>query len=104
MAGRWGGIGGRTFRIGRCEHVAVAFSEGIGAVSIELAAGIDDGLITFDQQRLHGLRPRLSVLLKSPFQLAQVVGIAEGMEAIVAEVGFPVVVADHVATGVGHRY
>lgn len=38
----------------------------------------------------------LTILFTGTFQLAQVVGIAEGVEAIVAEVGFPVVVAENV--------
>jgi len=91
MAGRGAWVGRGAFLVGQFEQPSIAFSEGIGIFVIKLAAGIRDGSVTFDQQVLHGLGPGLAVLFKGPFEFPQVMGVAQGMEAIVAEVGFPVV-------------
>lgn len=45
-------------------------------MGIEWAAGIDNGVMTVDQQVLHNVGPGLAVLFEGPFKLAQVVGIA----------------------------
>ena len=65
---------------------------GVGKGLELCGAGVGDGLLDGEQVVDHGLGPNLLVLLVEEDEFAQQVGVAEGVGAVVFEVGFPEVV------------
>ena len=101
-APRWRvvGIGWRAFGVVLLQQGSVADSKYVGVLGGETPPGRVNRLIALDQQVLQGFRPGLAVLLEGPFQFAQLVGVAQAVEAVVAKIGFLVVMAQQaVETG-----
>ena len=53
-----------------------------------------DCLVNLFEKDIHMLCPRLPVLLPSPFKLAQVMGVAQGMRLTIVKVGLPVIMTE----------
>lgn len=52
-------------------------------------------LVDLFQKNGHGLRPLLTILLKGPFKLPQVMGIAQSVRTVVTVVWLPVVMTEN---------
>ena len=63
--------------------------------SIETAVGVMDRLIGLFEQYTELLCPLLAILLPGPLQFAEMVGVAQGVQPTVVEIGFPVIVTEN---------
>jgi hypothetical protein len=82
----------RAFAIASGQDIAVAAAELFGGGFIQATTSLDGGVVNFQQQQTHLQRPPLAVLLGCAFEFAQVMRVAEEVQAVELKVGFPVVV------------
>ena len=72
----------RAFAIASGQDIAVPAEELFGGGFVQAAAGLDGGVVGFQQQQLHLQGPPLPILLPCAFEFAQVVSVAEEVFAV----------------------
>ncbi len=91
-----GSLGPGILRVAFVDDAIVSGKEedflGVGKALEMGAAGCGDGSFGSEQAVDHGLGPGLVLLLVEEDEFAQQVGVADGVLAVVVEVGFPKVV------------
>ena len=82
-----------AFQFAAAEDLAVAAAEGVGGGFAEACAGFEGADVDFEQERVHVEGPALVVVDPGAFEFAQVMGVAQAMQAGELEVGLQMVVA-----------